>query len=109
MTEQHTPAPWVLEDRGYKFIVHKSGDGYITRDICRMDSSTMAAFNQEANARLIAAAPDMLDALKIAKKFIEIASDWNIDGAEIEGEMRSTYDWLAVIQAAIAKATGEMK
>ena len=61
---KHTPGPWLLENRGYKFIVSKPGDGYITRDVCRMDGSTMAAFEQEANAQLIAAAPDLLEALK---------------------------------------------
>ena len=55
MGAKHTPGPWVLENRGYKFIVSKPGDGYITRDVCRMDASTMSAFEQEANARLIAA------------------------------------------------------
>lgn len=65
MSAQHTPGPWTLDDRGCKFIVHKTGDGYITRDICRMDGSTMAAFAQEANARLIAAAPELLAALQL--------------------------------------------
>ena len=58
-----------------------------------------------ANARLIAAAPELLEALKIAQQFMSIASDWNIDEAEIDGEMRSTYDWLEIVNAAIAKAT----
>ena len=61
---KHTPGPWVLENRGYKFIVSKPDDGYITRDVCRMDASTMSAFAQEANARLIAAAPLLYEALK---------------------------------------------
>jgi hypothetical protein len=61
---KHTPGPWKVESRGYKYIVSKSGDGYITRDVCRMDASTMAAFAQEANARLITAAPDLLEALR---------------------------------------------
>jgi hypothetical protein len=61
---EHTPGPWLLENRGYKFIVSKPGDGYITRDVCRLDGSTMSAFAQEANARLIAGAPDLLEALK---------------------------------------------
>ena len=63
---KHTPGPWKVEHRGYKYIVSKSRDGYITRDVCRMDGSTMAAFAQEANARLIAAAPELLDVLELA-------------------------------------------
>ena len=72
---EHTPGPWLLENRGYKFIVSKPGDGYITRDVCRLDGSTMSAFAQEANARLIAAAPDLLEALK------EMLSVWEEDPA----------------------------
>jgi hypothetical protein len=41
------------------------------------------------------------EALLIAEQFMSIASDWNIDEAEINGEMRSTYDWLEVIREAI--------
>lgn len=38
---------------------------------------------------------------------MSIASDWNFHEAEINGDMRSTYDWLEVVDTAIAKATGE--
>jgi len=92
MTTKHTPGPWTLDDRGYKYIVHKPGDGYITRDICRMDSSTMAAFAQEANARLIAAAPDLLNAVL----FLLGNPDNRISRADVNAA-----------RAAIAKATGE--
>ena len=95
---KHTPGPWVLENRGYKFIVSKPGDGYITRDVCRMDASTMSAFAQEANARLIAAAPDLLEALKkiAAIENRMFGSDWE----EID-EARE------IARAAIAAAEGE--
>ena len=92
MTTKHTPGPWTLDDRGYKYIVHKPGDGYITRDICRMDSSTMAAFAQEANARLIAAAPDLLEALKM-----------------LLGSTSYDPNAACKARAAIAKATGDTK
>lgn len=51
-------------------------------------------------------AADLLAALDVAEQFMSIASDWNFDEAEINGEMRSTYEWLNVVRAAIAKATG---
>jgi hypothetical protein len=35
---------------------------------------------------------------------MEIASDWNLDEAEIDGKMMSTYDWMNIVKAAIAKA-----
>lgn len=92
MTTKHTPGPWTLDDRGYKYIVHKPGDGYITRDICRMDSSTMAAFAQEANARLIAAAPDLLNAVLLLLG----NPDNRISSADVNAA-----------RAAITKATGD--
>ena len=62
------------------------------------------------NARLTILAKqreELLEALKVAEQFMGIASDWNIDEAEINGQMRSTYDWLDVVRAAIAKAEGQ--
>ena len=56
--------------------------------------------------KLIAAAPDLLEALKVAEQFMNIASDWNLDEAEINGEMRSTYDWIDLVRSAISKSTG---
>lgn len=107
---QHTPGPWVISDAQIapggivgRYIAHKDG-GMIAEALlnCRVTRDA----DMEANARLIAAAPDLLAALRIAADFMSIASDWNIDEAEINGEMKSTYDWLEVVQAAIAKATG---
>ena len=91
MSAKHTPGPWRLDNRGTTYIVDKPGDGYITRDICRMDSSTMSAFHQEGNARLIAAAPDLLEALKMYL---------------IAGHKEARRAASVVAKAAIAKAEG---
>ena len=87
----HTPGPWKLEDFAWTQIVSKPGNGYITRDICRLDASTMAAFEQRANARLIAAAPELLDALQL----LLVAHGEQLDLAFEQA------------QKAIAKATGQ--
>ena len=94
MSAKHTPGPWRLDNRGTTYIVDKPGDGYITRDICRMDSSTMSAFHQEGNARLIAAAPDLLDALQQWAHAVEIGDEVELINAS------------AARDAAIAKAIG---
>lgn len=94
---KHTPGPWTLDDRGYKYIVSKSGDGYITRDICRLDGSTMAALAQEANARLIAAAPELLEALEL------LVDNPYREGTESDERLRR------IGRAAIAKAKGETR
>lgn len=46
---------------------------------------------------------DLLNALKIAEQFMIIANDWNVHEAEINREMRSTYHWIEIIEAAINK------
>jgi hypothetical protein len=93
---KHTPGPWTLEDHGYTYIVSKPGDGYITRDVCRMDGSTTSAFNQKANAHLIVAAPEMLAALKEARAYY---------GEPDKSDPVDVAIW-ARIDAAIAKAEG---
>lgn len=57
----HSKAPW---KRQHGVISDQHGN-YITRDVragevvCRMDGSTMMAFEREANARLIEKAPEL--------------------------------------------------
>jgi hypothetical protein len=62
---KHTPGPWRLEHG----IVSAPHGLFITRDVqdgeryvARMDGSTHAALETKANARLIASAPELLDA-----------------------------------------------
>ena len=79
---KHTPGPWGNSDnlvicRGLNFIAHAH---YPTDE-------------GDANTRLIAAAPDLLDALSDLFKAIE--EDWNV----------TLY--LAKAEKAIAKAIGE--
>jgi hypothetical protein len=60
-------------------------------------------FNAEANARLIAAAPDMLDALRRARSEI-----WRLlDVRGIEPKQASEWPEIVCADAAIRKATGE--
>ena len=86
MTTKHTPGPWHIangvqirsnRDQIAKIWMMRGGEG-------------------RENARLIAAAPDLLEAL------IELAAC----GAEAWGEDRPCVKWA---RAAIAKATGESK
>lgn len=94
MSTKHTPGPWQLDHRGYTFIVAAPKHGYITRDVCRMDASTMSAFHREANARLIAAAPDLLTALEEVLPHVEFS----------HRQFKAEVD---AARAAIAKATGQ--
>ena len=57
---KHTPGPWTVESNDTRYIV---GGGYWI--------AQMHGGNSEANARLIAAAPDMAKALRLAFKILD--------------------------------------
>ena len=63
---KHTPGPWKVNDKtlsgAYQISDNKSG----SLRICTVTNAP----NDEANARLIAAAPDMLNAMKEASRFM---------------------------------------
>ena len=81
MTSKHTPGPWVAHETLVLFP--KNAGGFDIRN-CP---------NPESNARLIAAAPDLLEALQRLYKDLPYVNQAN-------GGMQA--------RAAIAKATGEI-
>lgn len=60
--ESHTPGPWTVLDGGERGfdIAHDDGRGRVVANTDNVDMT------DECNARLIAAAPDLLDALQEA-------------------------------------------
>ena len=87
---KHTPGPWNYDRSGYSLYVN-SGRELVTA--LSMDGKRLET--SEANARLIAAAPDMLDALQRAREVLL----WNLgDDARID----AAFD---AVTAAINKAT----
>lgn len=67
---KHTPGPWhvVLSDNATPHIMHEHGDdwadvGDATSLVCHTPAEITRSYNALANARLIAAAPDMHEAL----------------------------------------------
>lgn len=94
----HTPGPWVFDaddsivKTDYKSDVIMLGRLHIARP-CRQGEQT------DANARLIAAAPDLLSALeRIARNFELLLA---------QKPVRDVSETLAEVNAAIDKATGE--
>jgi len=87
MSTQHTPGPWVVYD--------DSNDGKTNRiEIAALGKTVARIYHSVPeedlpNARLIAAAPDLLEAL-----------------LELDAKPEHTISWLKA-RAAIAKATGE--
>ncbi len=101
----HTPGPWCPEDRGANLKIVFKGEprpGLSRNAICAlMDGEDL---EREANARLIAAAPDLLIELKQAAVEIEEAA--NLLQPTLPG-CASLYDAAAIrIRAAISKAEG---
>jgi hypothetical protein len=88
----HTPGPWAFAEGRRSFAVHQQDGAPYTplasdvADVPIYDSTGTA----EANARLIAAAPDLLEAL-MAVKALAVPAATHIH---------------TIVDAAIAKATG---
>jgi len=87
---KHTPEPWTVVADG-PWVCDKGGF-----TVAIVATSGMSSETLKANARLIAAAPELLAA---AKGALAVAS--SLDGAD--------DDWVAVtaLRVAIAKAEGE--
>ena len=92
--QKHTPGPWETEDRNNDLRVIWSSR---KTQVARTDTSIHhSRQEQEANARLIAAAPDLIEALKaVQKRYADIS------GFTIDGENKKTLD---IVDAAIEKA-----
>jgi hypothetical protein len=99
----HTPGPWSILAG---FIDARRPDGGLREENSTINDEGQREFNsvacvfgpqQDANARLIAAAPDLLAAL-------EVIEHYGISG--LDGDAHAALeDMLPIIQAAIAKAT----
>jgi hypothetical protein len=94
----YTPGPWVRGEIHDRHIV-KDGNGNLVADAA--GPSNLKQETREANARLIASAPELLSALQNLLGYIE-ATDDDIDHTEM---CLNTGDAVLNAEAAIAKAT----
>lgn len=107
---EHTPGPWVLDGHNMSSILkcvvpkgdpkacHLTGDYDI---IARCFSD-----NWRNDARLIAAAPDMFEALRAARQFIANGIELGFIRMPDADTPDPAHDTLPAIEAAIAKAEG---
>ena len=105
MKTQHTPGPWTIhaDTDGWPLVMSGGVAGRIVANVnpqsCPDESSAPEFVEMpcEANARLIAAAPELLDALQW---LVDLMPDPELDSDPVQREQ--------VIKAkvAIAKATG---
>jgi len=114
MSSQHTPGPWEITSRQLTMqtVTHKGND---ICDVWNLDADRLIDSEQmEANARLIAAAPELLDALIAISTNPHINLGdlvYNVREAEGEGwdgpAVSAWSDACEQVKAAIAKAKGE--
>ena len=109
-TQTHTPGPWEVLLHRFEakrpFYKVAAGDEVVT--VADVPQHPLDPWNAEANARLIAAAPEMLEALKEARDLLAKlqgpkASEWI---APNELETMAAEDTACKMLEAIAKAEG---
>ena len=108
---KHTPGPWWLQADGAGWYVECTPErghsvAYIRSEVAEDDPDTPDA-EKKANARLIAAAPELLEALQ---KFVAWSeAERNHEGTTFWERVEMLRDLDDAAAAAIAKATGETK
>lgn len=100
----HTPGPWVLRVQGQDaYIDAANGSHYeLAVVVWQMDDDRdlgISSPTAEANARLITAAPDLLEALQEADRLYSTYALTATGGLEVGR-------WINAARDAIAKATG---
>jgi len=99
MTTTHTPGPWQDNDAGliYGQVTDDEDEAPFVCDCCNEPGSGEYTEREKANARLIAAAPDMLEALEFV----------GMTFADMEASKRKGYytECPKIVAAAITKAT----
>ena len=106
---KHTPGPWVIDSDGdgkANAIVTSTHLASLDDDICEVYGGNMDDDDtRQANARLIAAAPDLLAALRTLANQISPDSDDYPDSSYF----RMMQDAEEKALAAIAKAEGKVR
>jgi hypothetical protein len=106
VTQQHTPGPWRLsEDEERIRALDCPADGGDI--ICEYPDAEMSNARWPANARLIAASPEIKDALEEAYRFITqpLRMDTSASGAKTATYRIDGYNALtSKLRAALAKA-----
>lgn len=108
MTTQHTQGPWTLSEE-YDGTSVKAGQFYVTHAIqnCGFHEPEVDKAVTKANARLIAAAPDLLEALRKADQFIANGIELGFIRMPDADTPDPAHKTPEIVRAAIAKATGE--
>ena len=99
---KHTPGPWYATFDDYRWVIDCQGEFGPKKAL-----AVTAGFypKHEANARLIAAAPELLEAAQMVIAWYKAEDDHS--KADFYERMQMCRDSESALRAAIAKATGE--
>lgn len=115
MEFKHSPAPWAVDDNGIFFEITRE-DGLRVGDVCSSqhlydDSKHHGNGVAYANACLIAAAPELLEALQSIQqsmaKYIEVANNIGVEALADGFYLGHAIDVEEKARQAIAKALGQ--
>lgn len=110
----HTPGPWVTQpvvphgdEAGCMFVVAENLSGVVGVAVpCPTELDSGDFSRVEANGRLIAAAPDLLAALRAAQGYMRNAKIDLETGAPKKTALATIDGGLRLVDAAITKAEG---
>ena len=90
MKASHTPGPW-YQDK-YGSLLHGNEEHVLFRGVAVACSGSMVS-EAEANTKLIAAAPDLLEALKQALRYIEVKTAYQgaMTADQVEEAIKDKY------------------
>lgn len=105
---KHTPGPWTLcgWDSSDKEITIIAGDGYYEGSTISVDYDDCDHDLAEANARLIAAAPDFYQVAGLAQYQIDKIANQLAEKVENQAIVQELGALAVTIRTVIAKATG---
>ena len=92
MTDSHTPGPWLYDKWGSRYSIGLSLDGSGVHHVVAVTGILDAVEQEESNARLISAAPDLLEVCQ------DILSDHHT------GRFTLPQERLAQLRDALSKA-----
>lgn len=97
MTTQHTPGPWVIDKHAVdQYSIYSKGASRVHAFVTAGETNSL-----EENAQLIAVAPELLEALKQCKYFMDAAYDLGVLS------MKKDSEGYTKMCAAINKAEGK--
>lgn len=111
METKHTPGPWFVDGVNYSDAISigaidpQDGCRFLLAEVHGIDEVSVHCSKSEANALLIASAPDLLETLVMARAYI--ASRCGTPDPEDSGADQILIEIHKKMDAAIAQATGE--